>query len=94
MGAAFSGSVGGMARTVTLYALGLAAVAVAIEWLQYRYMVHAVSTEIYIGLLAVGFLALGLWAGRRLTPRPMAPGFVRNEAAIRSLGQKCVAIPA
>ena len=32
------------------------------------------------------FVALGLWAGRRLTPRPAPARFVRNDAAIASLG--------
>ena len=44
------------------------------------------STGIYIALLAVGFIGLGLWAGRKLTALPAAPGFERNEAAIRSIG--------
>ncbi|MEO7178910.1 MAG: helix-turn-helix transcriptional regulator, partial [Allosphingosinicella sp.] len=41
----------------------------------------------YIALLAAGFVGLGIWVGRRLTPAPPSgEGFVRNEAAIRSLG--------
>ena len=46
----------------------------------------SISTEIYIALLAIGFIALGMWAGRRLTPRPAPAEFQRNDAAIRSLG--------
>ncbi|HYI64968.1 MAG TPA: response regulator transcription factor [Allosphingosinicella sp.] len=75
-----------MARTVLLYAAALALALVALEWLEYHYLMRAVSTEIYVALLALGFVALGLWAGTRLTPRPAAPPFERNRAAIRSLG--------
>jgi DNA-binding CsgD family transcriptional regulator len=75
-----------MWRTVLLYALALAAAATALEWLHYRYLAEAFSTEIYVGLVALGFVALGLWAGRRLTPGPPPAAFARNEAAIRSLG--------
>lgn len=75
-----------MARTVILYALALAAGAALLQWLEYRYAARAFSTEIYIALLAVGFVGLGLWAGRKLTPAPPAPDFERNSAAIRSLG--------
>ena len=75
-----------MARTVLLYALALALAVAALEWLEYRYVTRAFSTEIYIALLAAGFVGLGLWAGRKLTPRPAGPGFHRNDAAIRSLG--------
>jgi DNA-binding CsgD family transcriptional regulator len=75
-----------MARVVILYALALALAAGALQWLEYRYFVRSFSTEIYIVLIAVGFAALGLWAGRQLTPRPSNGPFERNQAAIRSLG--------
>jgi len=75
-----------MRRTILLYALALAAGAGLLQWLEYRYVTRAFSTEIYIALLAVGFVGLGLWAGRRLTPGPPALAFERNAAAIRSLG--------
>lgn len=63
-----------MARTVILYAAALALAVAALEWLEYRYVTRMFSTEIYIVLLAVGFAGLGVWAGRRLTPRPMGRG--------------------
>lgn len=75
-----------MARTILLYALALALAAAALAWLEHRYVMRALSSELYIALIAAGFVALGLWAGIRLKPRPAGPGFARNEAAIRSLG--------
>ncbi len=75
-----------MARTVIFYALALALAAAVLEWLEYRYLIRSLGTELYIALLATGFVALGIWAGRRLTPAPAPADFVRNEAAIRSLG--------
>lgn len=76
-----------MARTIILYAVALAAAAFALNWLEYRYYAHAFSPQIYIALLAVGFVALGIWAGVKLTPRHAAgEPFARNEAAVRSLG--------
>lgn len=76
-----------MARTIILYALALGLAATALNWLEYRYLVRAFSTEIYIALIAVAFVALGIWTGSRLTPRRAPEGpFQRNEAAIRSLG--------
>ena len=75
-----------MARTVILYAVGLALAAAAIEWLSHRYVLRGLSGEIYVGLVAVAFVALGLWAGMRLTPRPAPVEFRRNQAAIASLG--------
>jgi DNA-binding CsgD family transcriptional regulator len=75
-----------MIRTVLIYALALAAAVTALEWLQYRYVTRAFTTEIYLGLLAAGFIALGIWVGQRLTPRAPGAEFERNDAAIRSLG--------
>jgi len=76
-----------MTRTIFLYGLALALAGAAVRWLQYRYAVSLVSPEIPLALIAAGFLALGAWAGRRLTRAPAAGGgFTRNEAAIRSLG--------
>ena len=75
-----------MWRTILLYALALAAAAAVLEWLEYRYVTHRFSTEIYIAVIAAAFAALGMWAGRKLTPAPAASPFDRNEAAIRSLG--------
>jgi DNA-binding CsgD family transcriptional regulator len=76
-----------MARLILFYAIALALAVAALEWLEYRYVTRVFSTEIYIVLLATGFAGLGLWAGHRLTRRRApAPGFERNDAAVRSLG--------
>lgn len=75
-----------MARVVLIYACALGLTAAALQWLQYRYLVHALPVEAYAVAIAIGFAALGLWAGVRLTPRSREAGFERNEAAIRSLG--------
>lgn len=76
-----------MTRMILLYAIALALAVTALEWLEYRYVTRAFSTEIYIVLLAAAFAGLGLWAGHRLTRRRAAAAkFERNDAAIRSLG--------
>ena len=75
-----------MARTLLYYSIALAAAATALQWVEYRYLAHAFSFEIYLALVAVAFLALGAWAARQLTPRPAPSGFEVNQAAIRSLG--------
>jgi DNA-binding CsgD family transcriptional regulator len=76
-----------MARTIILYAIALALAVTALNWLGYRYLARALSTEIYIAILAAGFVALGIWTGNRLTPRRAgAEPFARNDAAIRALG--------
>jgi DNA-binding CsgD family transcriptional regulator len=85
--AIISGSLPPVVRTIILYAAALALAAFALSWLELRYFARAFTTEIYIAILAAGFIALGAWAGVRLTPRrAAADGFRRNEAAARSLG--------
>jgi len=74
-----------MWRTVLLYGLGLAVAAVALEQLKFRYAASEMSTDVYVGLLALGFTALGLWVGHRLTAKKREP-FERNTAAIAALG--------
>ena len=75
-----------VARTIILYALALAVAAALLQWIEYRYLAHAFSFEIYLALVAVAFLALGAWAARQLTPRAASAVFEVNQAAVRSLG--------
>ncbi len=75
-----------MWRTVILYGSGLAIAAVALEQLKFRYAASEISTDFYVGLLALGFTALGLWVGHRLTAKKPAAPFERNTAAIATLG--------
>jgi len=75
-----------MWRTVILYALGLAIAAVALEQLKFRYAADQISTDLYVGLLALGFIGLGLWVGHKLTTKKSTAAFERNDAAIASLG--------
>jgi NarL family two-component system response regulator LiaR len=58
-----------MWRTAIIYGLSLAAMIALLKILEYRFFVRALSLEFYIGLLALGFAALGVWMGMRLTRR-------------------------
>lgn len=74
-----------MWRTVIHYGLGLAVAAVALEQLRFRAASNDISTDLYVGLLALGFISLGLWVGHRLTARKPSAPFERNDAAMASL---------
>lgn len=75
-----------MWKPVLIYAAALAAGAFALEWLEYKYVTRVFAPEFYIVLIALGFAAIGVWAGYRLTPRRTSGAFERNTAALKSLG--------
>lgn len=76
-----------MVRTVLIYGAVLALGAVALQWLEYQVWTRAHASEIYIALIATGFMALGVWVGARLfRSRPQAAGFEPNIQAKASLG--------
>jgi DNA-binding CsgD family transcriptional regulator len=75
-----------MWRTILLYGAILALGALGLEWLQYRYLVRAHPGQIWLALIALTFLALGVWAGSRLFRRPPPAPFEINTQARDSLG--------
>lgn len=62
-----------------------------LKFVEYKYFVRDIPLEFYIGLVAVMFTTIGIWAGLRLTrPRGVevevqAP-FERDENVIKKLG--------
>jgi DNA-binding CsgD family transcriptional regulator len=76
----------GIWKPILIYAAVLAAGAFVLEWLEYKYMTRVFAPEFYIALIALGFAALGVWAGYRLTPRRTSSPFQKNDAALKSLG--------
>lgn len=56
-----------MKRIIWLYGIALALLVTLLKRLEYRYYLRDLSVEFYIGVVAVLFTALGVWAGLRLT---------------------------
>lgn len=75
-----------MKKTIFLYALGVGLAASVLQWLEYRYITHAFSPQVYGALIAIGFTILGAWLGHRLTGKPRDTGFEINARALQSLG--------
>lgn len=55
-----------MWKIVLGYGGTLAAGAFALQWLDYQHVARNNPIELYAGLLAASFLALGVWAGAKL----------------------------
>lgn len=78
-----------MKKTIVFYGLALAVLIFILKYLEYRLLVRDLSTEIYVGIIAITFTALGIWAGLRLTRRKgiiSNEGFVFNAAVLQQLG--------
>jgi len=78
-----------MWKPVLGYGVLLAAGSLLLQWLDLRYLARAHSLDLYLLLIALAFLALGLFVGRRLfVGRPAAEpaAFDGNPKAQASLG--------
>lgn len=81
---------GGEDRTiwtrVAIYGAALAAGALALQWLDYQRMVRAHPGDFTVFLIALAFLALGLWIGARVIAPPRPAPFDGNPRALETLG--------
>lgn len=68
------------------YGALLASGTLALQWLDYQRMARVHSGEMVIFLIALAFLALGVFAGQRLFGGPAAATFDGNPKAQVSLG--------
>ena len=69
-----------------MYGILLALGAVGLQWLDYQRLARAHPGEIYIFLVALAFLALGLFIGARVIAAPEPAPFDGNPKALASLG--------
>lgn len=74
-------------KHVLLYGALLALGTLLLQWLDYQRLARSHAALVWDGLLAAGFLALGVWAGARLLARrsPSVP-FSGNPEAQAALG--------
>ncbi|MGH7784795.1 MAG: response regulator transcription factor, partial [Candidatus Binatia bacterium] len=78
-----------MRRTILIYGIAMAVLIALLKVVEYKYLVRDIPLEFYIGLVAVMFTGLGIWAGMRLT-RPTivetSGPFEVNDANLKKLG--------
>jgi NarL family two-component system response regulator LiaR len=92
---ASAASRGRMKKTVLLYGIVGGLLIATLKLVEYRFLLLEHSFEIYGGLIALIFSAVGIWLGFKLTktrtivrevPVPVAGPFNRNEARLQKLG--------
>ena len=54
-------------KSIILYGLAMALLMGLLKYFEYRYFVRDLTLELYLGLVAFVFIALGAWMGWRLT---------------------------
>jgi NarL family two-component system response regulator LiaR len=76
-------------KSIILYGLAMATLFGILKFAEYRFVVRDLSLELYLGLVAVLFISLGVWVGRRLTRVKIINAeseFTIDEAALKRLG--------
>ncbi|NOT47367.1 MAG: response regulator transcription factor [Acidobacteria bacterium] len=56
-----------MRRTIIIYGIAMAVLVSLLKLVEYKYLIRDIPLEFYIGVIALLFTALGIWAGLRLT---------------------------
>ncbi len=76
-------------KSIILYGIAMAVLMGLLKLAEYQFFVRDLSLELYVGLIAVLFVGLGIWVGRRLTrvkvitsPSP----FLLDETILKELG--------
>lgn len=76
--------------TIVLYGGVLAALVFALKYFQFRFLLRDLSVEVYVGVVALLFAALGIWVGSKLLVRkqqaPALPAAHPDEEALRRSG--------
>ncbi len=86
-------------KTILLYGISFSVLLFLLKWLELRFLIYDHATEIYIGLIAVLFTALGVWLALKLAKpaiktviveKPVyterSSGFILNENEMAALG--------
>lgn len=82
------------------YALSMAVMLIVLRWLEVKFLIYRHSFEIYAGIIALIFTALGIWLAMKVTPKKetiviekevtFTGDFVRNDAecAARNISKR------
>ncbi|MEQ1734098.1 MAG: LuxR C-terminal-related transcriptional regulator [Bacteroidia bacterium] len=69
-------------RHIILYGLILAILVFALKWLQWKFLIVDNAIDIYVGLVAVFFTALGVWVATQLIKPKVLTVIVEKEVFV------------
>ncbi len=78
-----------MRKTILFYGGAMAVLVGLLKYFEYSFFVKDLSAEFYIGVIALLFTGLGIWAGRKLTRVKVVvtdPNFVLDSLQLERLG--------
>lgn len=86
-----------MRRTIIIYGLLLAGLTTLLKLVEYKYFIRDLSLEVYLGIIAIFFTILGVWAGTKIiagktiikeiqVPVLQTGSFVLNDNQMKKLG--------
>jgi NarL family two-component system response regulator LiaR len=76
-------------KSIIVYGIAMAGLIGVLKFIEYRFLIRDLSLELYLGLVAVIFVVLGVWIGRRLTRvKVLVPEseFTVDDAELKRLG--------
>ena len=62
-----------MKRSILIYGLALGIILMLLKAIEYRYLVRGFSIDVYMGIMAIGFTALGIWIARQMRSNETDP---------------------
>ena len=62
-----------MKRSILIYGLALGVILMLLKAIEYRYLVRGFSIDVYMGIMAIGFTALGIWIARQMRSNETDP---------------------
>ena len=72
-------------RPILLYGLLLALLVFVLKWLQWKFLIVDNAIDIYVGLIAVFFTALGVWVANQLVKPKVETIIVEKEVILQPL---------
>ena len=69
-------------KTNIIYGISLALLLLLLKWLELRFIIFEHSYEIYIGLIAILFTALGIWLALKLSKPKIETVIIEKEIYI------------
>lgn len=70
-------------RELITYAIATAVLLIVLNWFKYRFLIIQNQTELYIGIIAVFFTLVGIWASKKIAKPQVKTVIVEKEIVVQ-----------